>query len=107
MDLQAYCNDLGHRARAASRSLATARGAAKNRWLNLAADALRAQASAILEANAKDVDAAKKAGLAAAQIDRLTLTTKRLEGMAQGLREVAALANPVGRVLSSNIRPNG
>jgi glutamate-5-semialdehyde dehydrogenase len=105
-DLEAYCHDLGRRARQASRALATARGDSKNRWLAQAAAALIEQTPAVLEANARDI-AAHERSLTAAQVDRLRLTPDRIRAAADGLREVAALPDPVGRVLDSNVRPNG
>jgi glutamate-5-semialdehyde dehydrogenase len=107
MDLPAYCEDLARRARAASRVLATALGEQKNRWLLQAAAALEARTAEVLQANARDVAAAGELGLNAAQIDRLRLGPKRLAAMAASLREVAALPDPVGRVLESSVRPNG
>jgi glutamate-5-semialdehyde dehydrogenase len=107
MDFSTYCDDLAHRARAASRVLATATGARKNRWLLLAADALEKQSPAILQANSADVAAAGQAGLTTAQIDRLRLTPERIGAAASGLRAIAALPDPVGRVLDSSVRPNG
>jgi glutamate-5-semialdehyde dehydrogenase len=106
-DLAAYCADLGRRARAASRFLATAHGDRKDRWLFQTAAALETRAAEILEANARDVAGAVEAGLAPALIDRLRLTPDRLKDMAVGLRQVGALPDPVGRVLDSRVRPNG
>jgi glutamate-5-semialdehyde dehydrogenase len=106
-DLYAYCLDLGRRARAAERGLRSATGAQKNRWLELSADALLRRRDAILEANARDVEEARGGGQNAAFLDRLKLTPARLEAAAQGLRDVARLPEPVGRVLDSSIRPNG
>jgi glutamate-5-semialdehyde dehydrogenase len=106
MDPRAYSEDLARRARVASRTLATVSGRAKNRWLLHAADALVQRSSEILEANARDVAAADDQ-LSSAQVDRLRLTPQRLEAMAAGLREIAALPDPVGRVLDSSVRPNG
>ena len=106
-DLAAYCEDLGRRARAASRLLATATGARKNQWLLRSAAALDSRSGEVLEANARDVAAAGELGLTAAQVDRLRLNPDRLRAAAAGLREVAALPDPVGRVLDSNMRPNG
>jgi glutamate-5-semialdehyde dehydrogenase len=105
--LLAYCEDLGGRARAAARILATANGALKNRWLASAAAALERHADELLQANARDVGAAEEHGLTAAQVDRLRLTPARIKAAADGLREVAALPDPIGRVLDSNVRPNG
>jgi glutamate-5-semialdehyde dehydrogenase len=107
MDLSAYCEDLGRRARAAARVLAGARGAQKNDWLQAAATALESRSGEILEANARDVAAAADFGLSPAQVDRLRLTPSRLRAAADGLRAVAALPDPTGRVLDSSVRPNG
>src|SRR2546421_12406046 len=107
MDLHAYCLDLGRRARAAARALATATGQHKNDWLRHSADALEAETTALLRANALDLDQAEALGLTAAQVDRLRLTEGRVRAAAAGLREVAALPDPVGRVLDSSVRPNG
>src|SRR6516165_502182 len=107
MDLSAYCEDLGRRARAASRLLASATGAQKNGFLRQAATALEQRAEEILAANATDVAAAGKSELSPAQIDRLRLSRERLRAAAAGLREIAVLADPIGRVLDSSIRPNG
>jgi glutamate-5-semialdehyde dehydrogenase len=107
MDLSTYCEDLGRRAREASRLLAAAPGARKNGWLVAAADALKTCTPAILDANGRDIAAATQSGLASAALDRLRLTAERIAAAAQGLREVAALPDPVGRVLDSNVRPNG
>jgi glutamate-5-semialdehyde dehydrogenase len=106
-NLAAYCEDLGRRARAASRLLATALGSQKNRWLLQAAAALEAHTEEILQANAGDLAGAEEYGLTAAQKDRLRLTPDRVRAAAAGLREVAALPDPIGRVLDSNVRPNG
>jgi glutamate-5-semialdehyde dehydrogenase len=106
-DLSAYCLDLARRARAASRALATVAGAAKDRWLSAAASALEERAAAVLAANERDVSGATAAGLTAAQVDRLRLTPARLRAAAAGVREVAALPDPVGQVRSSTVRPNG
>jgi glutamate-5-semialdehyde dehydrogenase len=107
MNLEAYCDDLGRRARAAARLLATARGERKNAWLLRAAAALEKGAPAILEANTRDVAAAAEFDLTPAQVDRLRLTPDRIRAAAAGLRDVAGLPDPVGRVLDSGVRPNG
>jgi glutamate-5-semialdehyde dehydrogenase len=106
-DLLTYCENLGRRARAAARLLAAATGGQKNAWLLRAADALESNPEAILQANAQDIDAGPGYGLTSAQIDRLRLTPGRLSSAAEGLRQVATLPDPVGRVLDSNVRPNG
>ncbi|HLH48987.1 MAG TPA: glutamate-5-semialdehyde dehydrogenase [Roseiarcus sp.] len=98
---------VGAAARAAARALANAPRAQKDRALTQAAAALRARAGEILAANARDLAAAKARGLAAAFLDRLTLDGTRIEAMARGLEEIAALPDPVGRVLARFERPNG
>jgi glutamate-5-semialdehyde dehydrogenase len=105
--MSAAVEELGRRARDASRVLATASTAAKDDALLGAADLLVERAAEILEANAADVDAAQADGMEAAPLDRLRLTDARIEGMAAGLRQVAGLADPVGEVLDGNRRPNG
>jgi glutamate-5-semialdehyde dehydrogenase len=107
MDLCDYCKDLGRRARSAARLLSTAPGEKKDRWLCRAAVALEIRSEEILQANASDLRSAAELGLSAAQMDRLRLTPERIRGMAAGLREVAAQADPVGRVLNGSVRPNG
>ncbi|HYH49708.1 MAG TPA: glutamate-5-semialdehyde dehydrogenase [Acidimicrobiia bacterium] len=99
--------DLGRRAKAASRHLATASTAAKDEALLAGADLLEQRSSELLEANAADVEAAAAAGMEAGPLDRLTLTEARIAGMAAGLRKVAALPDPVGEVLDGWKRPNG
>lgn len=98
---------LGARAKQASRTLMTASTQTKNRALKAAADALLAAQDAILAENAKDLEKAQEAGMASAMLDRLSLSSERLQGMAQGLLEVAELPDPVGVTLSEVVRPNG
>lgn len=98
---------MGERARAAARQLAAAGEAKKNAALAAVADALLAGAVDILAANREDVEAAKAAGTRPALIDRLSLTEARIGGMADGIREVAALTDPVGEVMNGFRRPNG
>ncbi len=105
MDLTAYCEDLARRA-ARHHACWQRRSARKNQWLRSAADALEQRSAEILQANGKDL-AAAQAELAPAQVDRLRLTPERLRAAATGLREIATLPDPVGRVLDSNVRPNG
>jgi glutamate-5-semialdehyde dehydrogenase len=102
-----YARQLGDRARAASRVLATASGALKNRWLHQAADRVLAQADDLLTRNEQDVNLAPNYGLTAAETDRLRLTRARIEGIAAALREVATLTDPVGEVIEGSVRPNG
>ncbi|HEY1188393.1 MAG TPA: gamma-glutamyl-phosphate reductase, partial [Gemmata sp.] len=106
-ELNATCLGLARRAKAAARALATVPAAAKNRWLSAAAGALLAHQDELLAANAKDVAAAPGFGLNAAAVDRLTLNPKRIAAAAEGLRQVAALPDPVGEVREATERPNG
>jgi len=98
---------LGRRAKDASRLLATAPTAAKDAALLAAADVLVRQSAEVLDANADDVARAESAGTTATVVDRLRLTPARIEAMADGLRQVAALADPVGQVVEGWTRPNG
>ena len=99
--------ELGRRAKAASRQLATASTAAKDAALHAAADLLVDRAPNILEANGADVERAQGDGVTSTVVDRLRLTTARIGGMAKGLRTVAALPDPVGEVVEGWTRPNG
>jgi glutamate-5-semialdehyde dehydrogenase len=99
--------ELGHRAKAASRVLATASTEAKDAALLAAADLLLDRHAEILAANAEDVAAAEAAGERATVVDRLRLSDARLQSMAAGLRQVAGLADPVGEVTDGWVRPNG
>ena len=106
-DMKLILENMGKKARRASAALAVMPPEAKSDCLVRMADALIANSAVIAEANAKDIAAARENGMDEAKIDRLTLTTARIEAMAEGLRQVAAQQDPVGRVLSENIRPNG
>jgi glutamate-5-semialdehyde dehydrogenase len=99
--------ELGERAKSASRLLATASTNSKNAALLTAADLLLERAAEIQAANDADLAAAEAGGMAAGPLDRLRLTDSRLNGMANGLRTVAGLADPVGEVLDGWKRPNG
>jgi glutamate-5-semialdehyde dehydrogenase len=99
--------ELGLRAKAASRALARAASAAKDAALLAAADLLVARSQEILDANAIDVARAEANGVSSTVIDRLRLSPARIDAMAAGLRQVAALADPVGEVLDGWTRPNG
>ena len=99
--------DLGRRAKAASRKLATASTAAKDAALLAAADLLEQRTADILTANTADLEAAAAGGMELGPLDRLRLTDARLAGMAAGLRQVAGLPDPVGEVLDGWRRPNG
>jgi len=99
--------ELGTRAKRASRVLATAGTEAKNAGLLAAAELLVEQAPEILAANARDLESAVAGGMAEGPLDRLRLTEARIDAMAAGLRQVAALADPVGEIIDGWVRPNG
>lgn len=107
MDVSKEVLALAKAAKEASRALALAPDAKKNEALKEAAAALRADAATIIKANQKDVELGKQNGLAPAMVDRLELNEKRIEAMAKGLEDIAALPDPVGKVLTSWKRPNG
>jgi glutamate-5-semialdehyde dehydrogenase len=98
---------LGAAARAAARQLATATSDSKITALREAAVAIRAAKNDILAANRRDLDAAQKRSLSAALLDRLALDASRIEAMARGLEDIAALPEPIGRVLAAWTQPNG
>ena len=106
-DLHTDMRQIGRRAREAARDLAFAPTAAKNHALTAAAAAMRASANALIAANARDQDEAKRDKLTDAMIDRLALDQKRIAAMANGLEEVAALPDPVGALMAEWQRPNG
>jgi glutamate-5-semialdehyde dehydrogenase len=107
MSLTDEMTQLARQAKAASRQLAQLTTAQKNACLLAMADALEQNRPAIEEANDNDMEAAAQIGLSNAMLDRLKLDPKRIAAMANGLREVAALPDPVGRVLDDRTRPNG
>jgi glutamate-5-semialdehyde dehydrogenase len=107
MTLNEQMTHLAKQAKAAARELAKLTTAEKNACLLAMADALELNADAIKQANALDMEAAAKAGLSSAMLDRLKLDDKRIAAMADSLREVAALPDPVGRILDERVRPNG
>ena len=107
VDVRAAMLAIGAEARKAARTLANAPARAKTDALIAAAAALRAHAGEILAANARDLAAAKAKGVASAFFDRLLLNEARIEAMARGLEEIAALPDPVGRILARFERPNG
>ena len=107
MTLQEQITALAKRARAGSRALARLSTAEKNASLLAMADALEAGKDTLLKANSRDMEAGAQSGLSAAMLDRLRLDDKRIAAMANGLREVAALPDPVGRILDERTRPNG
>jgi len=107
MNLQEQLTELARQARTASRALALLTTDEKNRCLRAMADALEQQTPALLEANRQDMEAAAATGLRPAMLDRLRLDENRVRAMARGLREVADLPDPVGRILEERVRPNG
>ena len=106
-DIAQYMNDLGKKARAASRLIGRAESATKNAALHAIADALEADKAALLEANGKDMQEGRDTGLDAALLDRLELNQERIAGMAEGLRQIAALPDPVGEITDMSYRPSG
>ena len=107
MDIKNYMLDVGQRARRAARALSKAGTAAKNTALLAAADAVERDKAALLAANKKDMDAARQAGLDTAMLDHLELNEARLKSMAEGLRQIAALPDPVGEITDLKYRPAG
>jgi glutamate-5-semialdehyde dehydrogenase len=107
MTLNEQMTQLARQARAASRELARLTTGEKNTCLLAMATALEQHSGAIKQANELDVDAAVNSGLSSAMLDRLSLDDKRIAAMARGLREVAALPDPVGKILDERVRPNG
>lgn len=107
MTLTEQMTQLAIQAKHASRELAKLHAAEKNACLLAMADALEHNTTALQAANARDLEVATQLGLSAAMQDRLRLDAKRIAAMARGLREVAALPDPVGRVLHERVRPNG
>src|SRR5512145_568105 len=107
MDVMEYMRDLGRRARAAARVVAKADTETKNRALRAIAAAVRRERAKLLEANAADVADARAAGLEPALLDRLTLSDKSVEAMAEGLEQVAALPDPIGAITELAERPTG
>ncbi|MFN5882088.1 MAG: glutamate-5-semialdehyde dehydrogenase [Burkholderiales bacterium] len=106
-DLAAVIADLGQRARSAARQMASAPTAPKDRALRAAAAAIRREAAALKAANALDQQAARDSGHDAAFVDRLALTDAVIAGMAEGLEQIAALADPVGEISEVKARPSG
>lgn len=107
MDIKQFVSDKAAKAKKASRALATIPTEIKNNALFKMAAGLEQKAGELISENRKDLVEAEKKGLSKAMIDRLTLTPERIKAMADGLREVAALPDPVGEVLKMWRRPNG
>jgi len=107
MDVQTYIHGVGRHARAAARTIARADAATKNRALHEMAASIERDAKRLLEANSRDVTQARQQKLDAAMIDRLMLSPKGITAMADGLRQIAALADPVGEIIGLRERPSG
>ena len=106
-DIKRYMQDLGQRARVAARAISRAETAAKDAALTAMADEIERETDTLIAANKKDLDAGRAQGLDAALLDRLELNTGRIKAMADGLRQIAALPDPVGEITDLNYRPSG
>ncbi len=98
---------LGKKAQGASRILATLTSQRKNDVLNSLAELIESRVESLLEENQKDLQLGRESGLSKALLDRLTFTPERIESMAEGVRQVAALPDPVGEEIERTVRPNG
>jgi glutamate-5-semialdehyde dehydrogenase len=107
MDIKKYMTELGQQARAASRAMARANTGAKNAALLNIANAIEQAEAELIAENAKDLEQGRKDGLDDALLDRLELNAERIAGMAEGLRQIAALPDPVGEITDLNYRPSG
>lgn len=107
MSQEISLEEIGKRAKKASREMNRLGVTEKNKGLSIVAKALIDNQEKMIEANRMDVEAAEKAGMKASLVDRLTLTKERIEGMAEGIRQVTALADPIGEVLSMKTTPQG
>ena len=107
MDINEHMQTLGRQARAASRAMARADGATRNRALLLIAEAIERDAAALRAANQQDMDAARAGGLAPALLDRLALSDAAIATMVDGLRQIAALPDPIGEISNMKFRPSG
>jgi glutamate-5-semialdehyde dehydrogenase len=107
MDVQSYMHGIGRSARAAARHMAKADSAVKNRALVSIAQALTRTSAVLLDANARDLDAARAGKLDSALIDRLTLSEKSIAAMADGLMQIAGLPDPIGEITNLRYRPSG
>ncbi len=105
--LDSYCREVANRSKVAAREMAKLSTSVKNRWLLHSADSLVTNEAALLESNAMDLSNADQYGLTPSERERLKLTGERIAQIATGLREVAALADPVGEVIEGSRRPNG
>lgn len=107
MNIENYIDQIAKNAKSASRVIASASTVTKNAALNNIADGIISSAATLITENEKDLMAAQKAGLSGAILDRLRLTDVRIKGMAEGVRQIVNLADPVGELIQGNTRPNG
>lgn len=107
MNIENYIDQIAKNAKSASRVIASASTVTKNAALNNIADGIISSAATLITENEKDLMAAQKAGLSGAILDRLRLTEGRIKGMAEGVRQIVNLADPVGELIQGNTRPNG
>ncbi|OZG71955.1 glutamate-5-semialdehyde dehydrogenase [Hahella sp. CCB-MM4] len=107
MDIEAYMREVGQQARVASRQIAKASTGAKNAALLAIAEEIQASREMLMAENQKDLDAGRSNGLEPALLDRLELTPARIDTMIEGLKQVAALPDPVGEITGLNYRPSG
>ncbi len=107
MDIKQYMHDLGQKARTASRAMAKADTAAKNKALLTIAAAIRRDAALLRAANEQDLAAARASGLTDAMLDRLTLSEQAIATMAEGLEQIVSLSDPIGEISNLKFRPSG
>ncbi len=107
MDITEYMHSMGRKARAASRAMARADGATRNRALLLVADAIEREANVLRAANQQDMEAARAGGLEPALLDRLALSDSAIKTMVEGLRQIVTLPDPVGEITNMKLRPSG
>lgn len=107
MNISEYMEQVGRQARAASRAMARADSATRNRALLLIADAIVRDSAKLRAANQRDLDAARAAGLAPAMVDRLELSEGAIATMVEGLRQMVALPDPIGEISNMKFRPSG
>src|SRR5690349_8735256 len=107
MNIKEYMQQLGVQARAASRLMARADTNARNQALLAIAEGIRRDKEALLAANREDMESARAAGMDAAMLDRLALSEKSIATMAEGLEQIAVLADPIGEITDLKFRPSG
>ena len=107
MDIKNYMQQIGIEARKASRLMASADSDIKNLALSHIAKAILREKTALLAANKLDLDAARSNGLDEAMLDRLTITAKSINSMAEGLNQITSLADPIGEMTDFKFRPSG